>query len=239
MTKNVFIAGHGRMKPSGRDLTVPSGVTLHWAVAAGYNNTGGVSRALLKGDFTTWAETKTAGEIYKEHYLVPDSNMIMQTKGQAIFDRKNKTDDYLLQPRLDFVTTLSALIGYLTTKLGTPLNIYWTCCRSPINELSKGNVFLQGNGTVVKPKNQAEIVKHPKNDAVAGDIIKTTKAGTGAVSRGSSVRKTETLDGIACINAIDGAVVLVKATDKAVKLAATWQDKTVMGSEGNALDLAR
>lgn len=233
---NVFIAGHGRMKPSGRDLPVPNGVTLHWAVEAGYNSTGGLSRGLLKGGFNTWAETKTTGDTYKEHYLCPDSQMIMQTKGAAIFDRPNKAEDWILQPKLDFVTSLTTLIHYLITKLGTPLNIYWTCCRSPINELSKGNIFLQGDQIVKKPKIGGETVIHPKSDDKSGALLRTAKNGNVQLR---SSGKIETLEGNACINQIDGAVVLLKASDKAVKLAASWPEKTKMGQEGNALTLAK
>ncbi len=241
MPNHVFIAGHGRMKPAGRDITIPGGVTLHWAVAPGYNSTGGLSRALISGEVAQWSETKTAGETYKEHYLCPDDALIMSTKGGALAKRANKGKCYLLQPRFDFATSLSSILVYLKSQISGPLDVYWTCCRSPINDTSPGAYFFEKGQITPKAKSGSKII-NPKEDFKVGDVIKTTKSGDVAISRKSIgedkqvSRKTETLDGVTCINCVDGAVTLKRGSDAGLELAATWPAKTVM--TGDAGDLA-
>lgn len=239
MTQHVFVAGHGRMKPSGRDITIPEGVTLFWAVVPGYNSTGGLSKAFISGQTDQWAETKTAGQTYKEHYLCPDDAMIMSTKGEALLKRVKKNDCYLLQPKFDFAVSLSAIIVYLKSKVQAPMHIYWTCCRSPINDLSKGAVYFD-KGQITKT-GRSTIIK-PKEDFKVGGVIKTNKDGDVAISLKSVGkdkqinRKTEILDGLTCINNIDGAVTLKSSSDGGLGLAKTWPAKTVM--DGDAGDLA-
>lgn len=240
MPNHVFIAGHGRMKPAGRGITIPGGVTLYWAVAPGYNSTGGLSRALISGTAAQWSETKNAGESYKEHYLCPDDAMIMSTKGEALAKRVNRGECHLLQPKFDFATSLSSILVYLKSQISGPLEVYWTCCRSPINDASIGAYFFEKGQITPKAKSGSKII-NPKEDPKVGGVIKTTKAGEVAISRKSIgsdkqvSRKTETLDGVTCINCVDGAVTLKRGSDGGLGLAATWPAKTVMSGDAGLL----
>jgi hypothetical protein len=133
----VFIAGHGRMMRSGSQA-VPAGVNLHWAVPPRYNGSGGLSTAYLSGRYAVWAGHTGPGEPYYEHYLCPDLGAIMDRKAAAMVEGNWQPagDHYLLQPRLKFTVTLSSILLFLKRKVPGPLDVYWTCCRSPINEPS-------------------------------------------------------------------------------------------------------
>ena len=159
MTK-VFIAGHGRMSSSGA-VAVPTGVTVTWAVPPRYNGSGGLSRALLSKAYEGWAGTTGAGSPYYEHFLCPDLAGIMVTKGEALASADwDGASTYLLQPRLKFTVTLTSIITYLKKKLGTPLEIYWTCCRSPVG-LPSYRIRLYSEGRVTDEPAEGNLVADP------------------------------------------------------------------------------
>jgi hypothetical protein len=205
MTNYVFVAGHGRVVPTGDPLKVPQGVTLNWAVKERFNSTKGLSTALLRKDFDLWEETKSAGQPYREHYLCPDISFIMSEKGKAFnLGQWNPSSNYwLLQPKSSFATSLSAILKYLQTKLPGSLEVYWTCCRSPINERSQGKVeFERGKylNSSIAEERPGNIAKAPTADA----------------------KITEVMDGNVCITGIEGAVTLKNKTDGGLALDATW-----------------
>ncbi len=243
MTGHVFIAGHGRMKPNGRDITIPADVTLYWAVNERYNSTGTISYAALDGSFNQWSETKTAGEKYKEHYLCPDDPIVMCAKGQRFINGNHGPEYWLLQPRLDFITSLSAILTFLRRRIDGPLHVYWTCCRSPINEQSQGSVYLR-NGSLIPPSKPGGVAAAPKADPKGGDIVKVRKTGDLVVLRKSLNEaqipsfNVESLDGNSCIADIGGAVTFKNSGSQGLALPGTWPGKTVMGLEGTALVLA-
>lgn len=149
----IFIAGHGRVEPNNNTIqVVPHGVTLHWSVPIFHNSTVGLSRAILSREYSTWQETKHAGEPYLEHYLCPDLSMVMAMKGEAFSSGDwFGSRSYLLQPRLKFTTRLSSILIFLKQKIQEPIDVYWTCCRSPIGKLSRGSVEYKNSIASVVP----------------------------------------------------------------------------------------
>jgi len=145
---SVFIAGHGRMRRSG-SVAAPAGVSIAWAVPPTYNGSGGLSTALLSGAYDGWAGHTRAGEPYYDHYLCPDIAAIMANKAVALSqgNRTPRGEIYLLQPRLKFTTTLSSIVLFLKRRVPGPLQIYWTCCRSPIGEPSSRIRLFEGGTT--------------------------------------------------------------------------------------------
>ncbi|MFT8244141.1 hypothetical protein [Roseomonas sp. BN140053] len=222
MTTNVFVAGHGRMRLKGEERDIPAGVTLSWAVAPGYNSQLGVSTALIKGEAAQWAETKTTGEKYREHYLCPDSSVIMSMKGEAMMGRADKAGCYLLQPRSDFATSLTSLIAFLQQEFGGSFHLYWTCCRTPINQPSLGAFTYSKATRQITPTNKTgRSAVSPKNDPQVGK---------------DKVIKVQTIDGVTCINNVRGAVTLLRGNAAGLKLTQTWPDNTVL--KGDAGDVA-
>ncbi len=143
----VFVAGHGRMYTNKPMLWVPTGVTIKWAVPPKYQSSGtamfalqtvgrsdkGVSTNILSGTLGAWAQKANRGDLYHEHWLCPDGDNIMAGKGYA-FNKKNwGTGYYLLQPQGKCAVKLSDILTFLKRKVGTPLELFWTCCRSPIH----------------------------------------------------------------------------------------------------------
>ena len=136
-----YLAGHGRMNLGKSSRTVPQGVTIKWAVPAGYQGSIGVTRACLRGAAVTYAETRSAGELYCEHYLCPDSPSSMALRGGAYKDgaasaaNRRSKDMVVVQPKNNNVLKLSDLIDCLKAKAnGRRLEIIWTVCRSPIGQ---------------------------------------------------------------------------------------------------------
>jgi hypothetical protein len=230
MTK-VFIAGHGRMSLSG-PITVPAGVTLHWAVPPRYNGSGGLSRALLSKAYQTWAGSNAAGSPYYEHFLCPDLAGIMVTKGEALkagdWDNNNT---YLLQPRLNFTVTLSSIILHLKRKFGTPLEIYWTCCRSPVAQPSY-RIRFYDHGRVTDQTAEGNVVADP--GTIFGAITKPGK---------KPLNRVEAFDfptgkTAVCITNIDGGVTMLGKSDPAVSVQLSWPgvheaSKPVVGLKGS------
>jgi hypothetical protein len=69
-------------------------------------------------------------------------------------------DHYLLQPRLKFTVTLSSILLFLKRKVPGPLDVYWTCCRSPINEPSH-MIRLFEEGTTRDAPAEGNLVADP------------------------------------------------------------------------------
>lgn len=230
MTK-VFIAGHGRMSLSGA-MAVPAGVTLHWAVPPRYNGSGGLSRALLSKTYQTWAGSNAAGSPYYEHFLCPDLAAIMVTKGEALqagdWDRNNT---YLLQPRLQFTVKLSSIIPYLKRKFGTPLDICWTCCRSPVAQPSY-RIRFYDQGRVTDEPAEGKLVDDP--GAIFGPI---TKPGKRPLNRREAF-DFPTGKTAVCITDIEGGVTMLCKSDPATAVQLSWPgvheaSKSVAGLKGS------
>jgi hypothetical protein len=141
----VFIAGHGRMQTDSWKILPPS-VTMKWAVPARYNGSGTLSTALLTGVLDEWAEVKSNRAVYAEHWLCPDPSYVMSSKGRFFIQGNWAPAQHhiLLQPRYNFATPLSGILRYLKKVLGGELEVCWTCCRSPIHEVSVGKVEYKG-----------------------------------------------------------------------------------------------
>jgi hypothetical protein len=230
MTK-VFIAGHGRMSLSGA-MAVPAGVTLHWAVPPRYNGSGGLSRAFLSKTYETWAGSNAEGSPYYEHFLCPDLAGIMVTKGEALQAADWPNDStYLLQPRLKFTVKLSSIISFLKRKLGTPLDIYWTCCRSPVSQPSYRIRFYE-QGRVTDEPAEGNIVADP------GEIFgPVTKPGKKPVNRREAF-EFPTGKTAVCITDIAGGVTMLPKSDPAVSVQLSWPgvheaSKSVAGIKGS------
>jgi hypothetical protein len=149
-----YLAGHGRMQLNKPSKTVPQGVTIRWAVAAGYQGTIGVTRACLGGAAVVYSETRIAGEPYCEHYLCPDSPSSMALRGGAYKDSAARTanrrtaDMLVVQPKNNYVVKLSEVIACLQARAnGQPLEVIWTVCRSPVGQQALG-VAKWGNGAI-------------------------------------------------------------------------------------------
>lgn len=217
---SVFIAGHGRMRR--RDaVAVPSGVSISWAVPPTYNGSGGLSAALLSGDYNVWEGTSQSGDVYYDHYLCPDVRAIMANKAVALANgaRAPKGSIWLLQPRLKFTTTLSSIVLFLKRRVPGPLQIYWTCCRSPIGEASNG-IRLYADGAIQDVPAGGNAVPEP------GDMFWAPKiSGKGVdvlLANRDFRRGMEWTYNPVVINDIDGGVTLKCATDTGFTLEATW-----------------
>jgi hypothetical protein len=215
---SVFIAGHGRMRRSG-SVAVPAGVSIAWAVPPTYNGSGGLSTALLSGAYDGWAGHTSAGEPYYDHYLCPDLAAIMSNKAAALSqgNRRPRGEIYLLQPRLKFTTTLSSIVLFLKRRVPGPLQIYWTCCRSPIGEPSSRIRMYEG-GTVRDEPAAGNIVADP------GRAFSTPKISGKKVDELLDKRdflKVWTENPVV-VNDIDGGVTLKALTAEGFELQSTW-----------------
>jgi hypothetical protein len=215
---SVFIAGHGRMRRSG-SVAVPAGVSIAWAVPPTYNGSGGLSTAFLSGAYDTWAGHTNAGEPYYDHYLCPDIAAIMANKAAALSqgNRTPRDDIYLLQPRLKFTTTLSSIVLFLKRRVPGPLQIYWTCCRSPIGEPSSRIRLFEG-GTIRDEPAGGNVVADP------GVVFSQPKISGKKVDQllaQRDFRKVWTEDPVV-VNDIDGGVTLKALTAEGFKLQTTW-----------------
>ena len=161
--KHIFLAGHGRSRDVGEWGNTPPGVTINWAVPSGYGSTNGLSRALLSNTYGTWLPAvDETGDGYREHYLCPDIDFIMEMKARA-FRTGNwmpSQDYYLLQPRGDSAIPLSVLIPHLQSTLNAELTLYWTCCRSVIGQHSSKKWIFQG-GQVREDNTSGHLVADP------------------------------------------------------------------------------
>ena len=214
----VFVAGHGRMRRSG-GLAVPAGVTLFWAVPPRYNGSVGLSTALLSGAYDTWAGRTSEGEPFYEHFLCPDLAIIMAKKGEALRQGpwQPAADHYLLQPRLKHSVTLSSIILFLKRKVSGPLEIYWSCCRSPIGEPSYRTRLYEG-GTTKDVEGEGRIIEDPGEGLFAPKI---SGKGVDVLLGGRDFRNKYT-DSPVVVNAIDGGVTLRSKADGNIGLQGSW-----------------
>lgn len=214
----VFIAGHGRMMRSG-SLAVPAGVNLHWAVPPRYNGSGGLSGALLSGRYATWAGHTGPGEPFYEHYLCPDLAGIMVRKAEAMVQGpwQPPGDHYLLQPRLKFTVTLSSILLFLKRRVPGPLDVYWTCCRSPIKEPSH-MIRLYENGHIRDEPAEGHLVAEP--DAAHSTPRISGKGVDVLLDKRDFLKKfTETP---VVVNSIDGGVTFLSMTAPGFALQGSW-----------------
>jgi hypothetical protein len=136
---------------------------------------------------------------YHEHYLCPDLTMVLVKKATYFAARTwhNAGENFLLQPKGNFASPLSELLKYLVRKAsGAPLEVHWTCCRSPIGGLPKGRYIFE-NGTVVAKEGYRE------NDK---PILSPEEEAAHKLS----------------YNISDSCVTMVCATDKNAALRSTW-----------------
>jgi hypothetical protein len=194
----VFIAGHGRMLAKSKQNLPPS-VTMKWAVPEKHNGSSSLSTALLTGVLDDWAEEISNGAEYAEHFLCPDPSYVMSSKGK-FFVQGNWAPaqrHYLLQPRYNFATPLSAILDYLRQVLGGQLEVCWTCCRSPIHEVAIGKVEYKGG--------KVEITKYGagKSPTPAPDEKPT---GADAMMVQAAVKLTGAGGGVTLLCATEGAV---------------------------------
>jgi len=184
-------------------MTVPQYVTVHWAVGEAYNSSTGLSTALLRGDTDQWAETKAAGQSYKEHYLCPDASYVMSAKGEALRQGQwnPPQDHWLLQPKLAFASSLTGILAYLQAMMPGQLDVFWTCCRSPINQQAQGKVeFVRGPVLQLNSILQTDRLGNAANDPFTDPKIR----------------------GVKTINGVNGAVTLKNKMDGALNQDRTW-----------------
>ena len=152
MANTLYLVGHGRMNP-GLPIPIPAGVTIHFAVPRRSNSTGAISGALLRGEPCEISETITGPINHPEHYLCADE---FQTNYRKLgwfwagIQKGVHQNSWLVTPRGPSDLSLSSVLGrLLNVGLSKPLVIYWTCCRSPINEISDA-VYHLDNGKLKK-----------------------------------------------------------------------------------------
>ena len=157
MASKIFVVGHGRQYTSGCEGTVPAGVVLHFAVPREHLSTGTVSKAHLRGDTATYSETITGPAKYPEHYLcadLPDMNLSKLIAFKKGIDLGRHQNSWMLATRGASDVKLSLILSRIK-KLGLsePVEFVWTCCRSPINQPSKGKcLYEKGTLEVVQPE---------------------------------------------------------------------------------------
>lgn len=214
----VFIAGHGRMMLSGNQA-VPAGVTLHWAVPPRYNGSGGLSTAFLSGRYTTWAGQTGPGEPYYEHYLCPDLATIMARKAAAMQEGHwlPQGDHYLLQPRLKFSVTLSSILLFLKRKVPGPLDVYWTCCRSPIKQPSY-RIRLYEDGNIRDEPTGGNLIEAPE---AVHSVPKISGQGVDSLLDKRDFRNKYTETPVV-VNTIDGGVTLMCLSAAGFEQQANW-----------------
>ena len=214
----VFIAGHGRMLSAG-SLAVPAGVTITWAVPPRYNGSVGLSTALLSGRYDTWAGRTASGEPFYEHYLCPDLAIIMATKAAAMLEGNWQPvgDYYLMQPRLKFTVTLSSILLFLKRRVAGPLEVYWTCCRSPIRLPSYRTRLYEG-GSVRDEPGAGNVVADP------GKVFSSPKISGKQVDLllGQIDFRNPYTESPVVVNDIDGGVTLKCLTDGGFDLQSAW-----------------
>jgi hypothetical protein len=185
----VFVAGHGRMVMGEPTQTVPPRVTIRWAVPERYASRPQVSRNMIAGRNAYVAEAKAAGERYNEHWLVPDGaeNMVMKAKDLVTALTEPRTQPrpaescWLLQPRDKNAVTLSGIVAYLLTREGIPaeepIEILWTCCRSPIGELGRWTTEMHRPWTELILKERAGSIStlEPILDPESTDPLRRTE----------------------------------------------------------------
>ena len=214
----VFIAGHGRMLRSG-SLSVPSGVSITWAVPPRYNGSVGLSTALLSRRYDTWAGRTASGEPFYEHFLCPDGAHIKATKAAAMLDGdwRPPGQHYLLQPRLTFTVSLSSILLFLKRLVPGSLEVYWTCCRSPIKEPSYMTRLFEIGATKDTP-GAGNVIADP------GEIHSSPKISGMKVGSLLSRRdfRSPYTEAPVCVNDIAGGVTIKCLTDDGFALQGTW-----------------
>lgn len=214
----VFIAGHGRMLRSG-SLSVPAGVSITWAVPPRYNGSVGLSTALLSRRYDTWAGRTASGEPFYEHFLCPDGANIMATKAAAMLEGNWRPpgDHYLLQPRLKFTVSLSSILLFLKRRVPGSLEVFWTCCRSPIKEPSYMTRLFENGSTKDEP-GSGNVIADP------GEIHSSPKISGKKVDLllGRRDFRSPYTEAPVCVNDIAGGVTMKRMTDDGFAIQGTW-----------------
>jgi hypothetical protein len=146
---------------TGQEVSLPTGVILQFAVEQGWKSTGGVSKAHLRGELKTYAQTITGPARYQQHFLCADVPEINVTKLEAFYSGvQNGANDktcWIACVRGPSEIALSAIIQRIENiGLSKPYEIVWTCCRSPINELARGTVYYEASKLIPKQNSSTD-----------------------------------------------------------------------------------
>src|SRR5262249_12790783 len=165
MVNKIFLIGHGIGYTHGAQQSLPTGMTLKFAVPSGWTSTGGISKAYLKGVLNQYAEIITGPTMFSEHYLCGDLPMINSQKLQAfstgVTNGRHDGSCYIACVRGPSDLALSGIIKFLEgVGLHKPMEIIWTCCRSPINQPSQGKVTFV-NDQVIQTAGAGNTAKSP------------------------------------------------------------------------------
>ena len=188
MANKVFLIGHGIGYREGATMPLPPGVILKFAVRPGWKSTGTMSWAYLSGALggsdTDYKQVISGPASFSEHYLCPDLPMINMAKLKQFFkgmqDHKYDSNTWMACVRGPNEIALSAIIQrLLSAGLSSPLEIIWTCCRSPINETAIGDVkYDTKTGTINEnPKSSPKTTscpsepEHKKHDTCAEGVL--------------------------------------------------------------------
>jgi hypothetical protein len=143
----------------------------------------------------------------------------MATKADAMHEGNWQPPggNYLLQPRLKFTVTLSSILLFLKRHVPGALEVYWTCCRSPIKQPSY-MTRLYENGLIRDEPGGGNVIADP------GAIHSSPKISGKRVDLLLSKRdfRSAYTESPVVVNDIDGAVTLKCLTDDGFTMQSTW-----------------
>lgn len=190
MANKFFLVGHGVGYTNSGEVNIPANVTVKFAVPAGWRSTGTVSTACMRGEFTEFAEVVSGPTTFPQHFLCPDTPETHLNKLIAFHQGVSKLPDkrhiWLLCVRGAYEITLTAIISRLEELgLSKPYELIWTCCRSPINEVSPGTLYFKDGNKDPKSVSAAHTTKSPTDER--NKIMSSAAAGILTIISGDDV----------------------------------------------------